>query len=806
LEGLFDVLAHEVLEQQPEDVRRFLVQTAALQDLTPGACNAVRAASDSAAMLAYLRRQELFIFEQGDGSLRYHPIFHRFLRQQASALEKQEAHRRAAAFFRREEQPARAVYHLLKARDFHAAGEVLETYGAALLSQGRLDTLAAYLDALPPEIFHAHPVLLCYLGDLARLHSRFQEALNWYQQAEAVWRARSHTEGVSRALRGQARVYLDTVNPSAAESLLEEALRLSDGIPDREARARLYELLAENKLNAGKIAEAEALRQQAALHREGPSDAQLLFRVLLRTGRLDEARRQLEAREASERTRPVHTPRAHRETPLLLSLIYAFQGEPALALEKALAGRERGVALESPFVTAVGHMRAGHARAMMGEYPQARRDFEAAIEISRTLSVPRLQVEAHWGLCRVYGYQGDLTEARRHAEEGIRIAAQAGDEWIASLIRLTMGAALTLAQHAEEARTWLQQAAQGFHACSDPFGADAARLWLALNWFAEGHTALLETRFPALLEDVRRNGYDFLFTRSTLLGLPDERRVVPLLLWARARTIEPHFIAQLLQQMGLAGIQFHPGYRLRVRTLGGFQVWRGAQPIRPEEWQRASARSLFQVLLTFRHQPLERDQICEYLWPGAEPRKASSNFKVALNALYKVLEPHRKPGQESSFVLREGSVYALRPGADLWLDAQAFLDAAQRGAQGDEAALEESVRLYQGEYLPEARYEPWAEAERKFLTAHFLRAADRLCAIYLERGQAGECLTLAQRILAQDNCWERAYRHLMRAHALLGDRGQVARIYRRCVETLRAELDVSPAAETEALYRHLMEG
>ena len=63
---------------------------------------------------------------------------------------------------------------------------------------------------------------------------------------------------MSRALRGQALIYLDTVRPAQAESLLEEALRLTDGAADREARARLLELLAENKLNMGQPAEAEA--------------------------------------------------------------------------------------------------------------------------------------------------------------------------------------------------------------------------------------------------------------------------------------------------------------------------------------------------------------------------------------------------------------------------------------------------------------------------------------------------------------------------------------------------------------------
>ncbi len=131
----------------------------------------------------------------------------------------------------------------------------MREYGRILLSSGRLDTLASYLDALPPETLHQSVSLLSFLGDLARLHSRFYEALGWYQEAEVLWRERGNLEGVGRALRGQARVYLDTVNPKRAEELLQQALRLSDGTADREAQARLYLLLAENKLNAGKVNE-----------------------------------------------------------------------------------------------------------------------------------------------------------------------------------------------------------------------------------------------------------------------------------------------------------------------------------------------------------------------------------------------------------------------------------------------------------------------------------------------------------------------------------------------------------------------
>jgi ATP/maltotriose-dependent transcriptional regulator MalT len=84
LDVLCDVLAREVFERQPADVRDFLLITATLRDLPPEACNALRRASDSAAMLACLKRQDLFVVETAEGALRYYHIFHNFLRQQSA--------------------------------------------------------------------------------------------------------------------------------------------------------------------------------------------------------------------------------------------------------------------------------------------------------------------------------------------------------------------------------------------------------------------------------------------------------------------------------------------------------------------------------------------------------------------------------------------------------------------------------------------------------------------------------------------------------------------------------------------------
>ncbi len=858
LESLFSILAEDVLGRQPEDVQEFLKRSATLLNLDPEACAALgpvaspspggiapirpAAAVTAAEMLAYLRREELFVVENAaTQTLRYQSVFQEFLRQRAAREECIGWHKQAASYYQGKSNPDAAIYHLLQAGDHASAAEQLVQHGAALLSAGRLDTLAAYLDTLPPLILAGYPILLTYLGDLARLHSRFQEALGWYQQAEALWRERGQLEGVARALRGQVRIYLDTVNPSRAEELLQASLRISDGISDRESQARLFELLAENKLNAGKVQEADQLRRQAeSLRLEGPSDTQLTMRVLLRTGRLAEARQRLEAQAEQERRQPIQTPRAHRETQLLLSIIYAFQGEARLAYEAALEGTRRGQALHSPFVTAVGHIRQGHALLLLPQTSgphaparpaEARQQFEKALELSQAIAIQRLRVEACWGLSRAYGYPalsaggevvpGDLNKALQMAQEAIAIASLAGDEWIASISRLTMGAAFVLAGRSETAVSWLEQAARGFQECSDPFGLSVSRLWLCLDLVNPASRVSGRER-PGLLKLLAetlavcsQQEYDFLFTRPTCLGPPDERLWVPMLVLARDEGLEPAFVDRVLHQLGLSGISQHPGYQLRVQTLGSFQVWLGPRPVPAGGWRREKARQLFQLLLTFRDSALEREQFCEYLWPEADPSAAQRNFKVSLNALFQVLDPNRPPGTESTFVRREGSMYSLRLHSDMVVDAAAFTQAcqdaekAQRQSPGQPlnnagiAACERAVALYQGEYLPEARYDTWAAAERERLAVLFLQTADLLCETYLAQKRYDEVIHLSQRILSFDNCWERAYRHLMQAYAALGDFGQAARAYQRCRKILQEELDVAPAPETQALYKQL---
>ncbi len=808
---LFQFLAQEVLAQQPEDVQAFLRETAVLREMTTPLCNQLRRRQDSQQMLRYLLEKGLFVVNLGNGYVRYHHLFRELLYSQLSTAEGDNLHQQAAAIYQQQGDGEEAIYHLLAAEAYEKAAVSLATLGRRMVRLGRLDTLANWISYLPPDILAHYPPLLTYLGDIARLHSRFDEALGWYQQAEQRSRAQGDRRSIGQALRGQARVYLDTVNPTKGEELLQEALRLSDGQDDRNSQARLLELLAENLLNQGRMREAENYQVQAReLRAQGPDQAELPVRLLLRTGRLAEARAMLEEQAKLEEQAPVLRPRAHRETLLLLSLILAYQGEAEAALHTAVAGTKRGQELNSQFITAVGHFRQGHAWLLHKNepgYEQARRCYQQGLALSEQLEVPRLKIEAFWGLCQAHGFPGDHQTALTYAQEGIALARLHGDEWVEMNIRLAMGATYTLMGMAQEANEWLAQAAAGFHDCSDTFGETAVRLWRCLLWHKTEDDTRLKRDLDDLLPLISRHQYEFLFCRRTLPGPPDPRALVPLLLFARENSQHAATAEAILTQLDLSHLELHPGFQLRIQTLGPFRIWQGGEELPSKAWRRKKARQLLQLLVTFRGTLLHRDQIAEMLWPELDPEAAVRDFKIAFSAMCSVLEPNRKRNAPSAFVMRDGSRYGLRQEADLWLDAIEFEQLIERGDQlyqkNREQAVgfyETAVTLYEGDYLQAYPYETWSHEERERLRARYLQTADRLAQWLADQAEWERVINLCQDILQQDDCWENAYRLLIQAHIQLGNRVQALRAYQRCETALQSGLGVTPAPATVQLY------
>ncbi len=250
---------------------------------------------------------------------------------------------------------------------------------------------------------------------------------------------------------------------------------------------------------------------------------------------------------------------------------------------------------------------------------------------------------------------------------------------------------------------------------------------------------------------------------------------------------------------------------LRIQTLGGFRVWRDGVEIDSTAWGREKALHLFQFFVTMRRQPLHKEQIIDRLWPELDAETGDRDFKVALNAVNKTIEPERAPRAEPRFIRRYGLAYGLNM-EEAWVDADAFeaqVAAGNRALPADvETAIgcyQAAVALYAGDYLPERRYEDWTSTERERLQVLALGTMTALAGLLVDRSPL-ESIRLARRALSIDPVWEDAYRILMKAYAVQGNRPLALRTYQQCVRALQQEFGVEPLPETQALHERIRRG
>ena len=229
---------------------------------------------------------------------------------------------------------------------------------------------------------------------------------------------------------------------------------------------------------------------------------------------------------------------------------------------------------------------------------------------------------------------------------------------------------------------------------------------------------------------------------------------------------------------------------LEVRLLGKFEVRVDGRPV---EMPLRAAQALLAYLLLNAGTDQRREQVAGLIWPDMTDAKAKDNLRHTLWVIRKALG-------NRDYLLADDLSVSFNTALDYWLDT-ALLDRkiADETSADDLIAL---VSAYGGGLLP-GFYDDWVALERERLQAVFERKMALLLEKLVEAQRWPEVLDWGQRWIALGHVPEPAYRALMSAQAGLGDMASVATIYQRCVEALRSELGVEPAAQTRALYVRL---
>jgi DNA-binding SARP family transcriptional activator len=811
LQDFFQYLVMEVFSKQPPMIQQFLEQTSIFEEIEEEICDEVIGLHGASGILEQLKDRNLFIQKVGMNHYRYHALFKEFLEnifQVNNPNHYAILHEKCARFYEKRQMWEEALHHYKKINHYQAIASILQENGLRLLESGKLASLHDQLTILPESEMESYYLLSYLKAEIHRYRSQYQEAEDYYERAFIGAEKKQDALGMSMALEGKAKIYLDTIQPHHAEKLLYEAIAYREKCQSSdEERGKLYQLLSENLLNLGKASEAEKwIQKTKAVHYDGNLEA----RLYLRTGRFKNAKKVLYKEELNG-TIVTSLPQAHRETDLLLSLIEAFTGEGVKAKELAQQAIQQGIGSKAPFVEACGWIRMGHAVQILNKYEThlAENCYQTALEIMDQLGVDRGKAEPLMGLCILYGTRGELERALEAGEKALQETEKVHDVWLSGLITLCMGITCIYNERLPKAFVYLEKTDSLFQQCEDFFGQMLSKFWLSYLFYLEKKQDVFKQSIDEFLTLLQIHEYEFFFHKRSVFSPRDLQVFVPLLLECMKAEIQTPFVTKTLQNLGVSTFDDHPGYSIRVQTLGQFRLWLGEKEVGEKEWQREKAKELFQLFITT-NEPIAKDEIMQILWPYQDKKSADRDFKVALNSLLQVLEPTRKARAAPFFINRDGMFYGLNPHAMIEVDTTHFQALIQDGLNesDDEKIiyfLERGLSFYQGDYLPDRRYDDWCISKRESLLVYFLRGAEKMAQLMVRRENYEASIYWCEKIIERDRTWEEAYRLLMYCYYRKNNRPQAMKWYQKCTEVLEEELGVTPLEPTKHMYQMIIE-
>ncbi|HVM25488.1 MAG TPA: hypothetical protein VM253_08830, partial [Candidatus Limnocylindrales bacterium] len=188
---LFDFLAEEVLDQQPEETRNFLLSTSILQQITPEVAERLAGVHDGRRELNDLEQRGLFTNRLDEIRYRYHNLFREFLERRLLAERTHEEvvglHIHAASYFETSEQWPEAIHHYLRAGLQRQAARLIAKYGEDVVAEGRLGLVDEWLQQLPDKAIRENARLSLLYGETCGIRGAWTDALEALERARAYF-------------------------------------------------------------------------------------------------------------------------------------------------------------------------------------------------------------------------------------------------------------------------------------------------------------------------------------------------------------------------------------------------------------------------------------------------------------------------------------------------------------------------------------------------------------------------------------------------------------------------------------------
>jgi len=816
----FAYLGHQVLDQQPEYVREFLLRTSLPDEFNAEFCEFVLSPfytgpQNWLALMGLIFEKNLFVLPLGEDGrwLRYHHLFREFLQTRLKEERPQEVSlllERMVTAYEKAGEWEKAYFTCKQLNDSEALAGVVEHSGTPML-QTALVTLEGWINGLPPSIVRIRPGLISLRGAILAMKGNLAEANDLLDNAIAIYQRKGDVGGIALALVRRANTLRLLGKYDASLKDIEQALQLAGS--DTELQPIYAEALRIKGLSLFRIGQSrrasEELEHSLSLYTELKEPGSIPM-LMAETAMVHSAVGEVESakslfQQALKFWQAEKNLYFQADTLNNLAVLYHQLGEYELASETYENGLEcarnsQNQRAESLILTGLGDL-----YSEIEEFEAAGQAYEQAEIIARGLTGFFLSNYLELMRANLVLLQGDSETASRILRAFRKQLKTNQSIYERGLWSFLEGRNNLLKHEAKKAISLLQEGKDCFIQDGRETESQWCMVWLVSAYHQMGQVENARSQFRELMA-VRNKPTHALLTAlcqgfpwlkglqsdpqigGSLAGLLDKSKKLSERIILVRRTLRRH--AQSIQL---------PAAGLSVRAFGRAEVSVNGRTLVMSDWRTKSVRDLFFYFL-FKQDAVTKEQIGEVLWPETtDPQALKWRFK---DEIYRL---RRAVGR--NVIVFDEVYYRFNRTLDYEYDVEAFESYLTRARKTRDLLkriewIQKAVDLVHGPYLNEVDA-VWAAEERERLGQAYVSALEDLAHLYLNANQLDQCLSICQTALKQEPYKEIIYQFEMRAYAAFGDRASIVRCYQACKAALKEGFGILPSQETEAIYRDL---
>lgn len=819
---VFDYLGEEVFEREVPETQDFLLQVSLLPHMTIDMAKALTGNSQAGQILSELNRCNRFTEQRFKDRLSYqlHPLFREFLLRRCKRKYSQTTldtlYRMAAALLRDEGDIEESAALLQNAEAWDQLIMLILNHAPTLLQYGRNQTLLEWLRSLPEEKISEMPWLEYWMG--TALTSLYPEAARrLLESAYHSFRSLKDAAGLFLSWAGVVQaIFFEMKEVIAFDpwiKVIDDLMTEYREFPGKEIEGQVVvSMLIALQHRQMQHPHINAWIDRALLLLSGPLNFNMKVSLItsivpyyLFIGDYNQAEKAMDLLGPGSFSAYMESqgPLATINLSSLMAFYYCNIGEHDKCMDIVSRGlefsRKTGTPIFIPLILFYGIWSA----LIHEQYSTARALFEenaAAIAMAGPLQLGAVDFVRSLQALELK----DLGQAETYAVSSLEYSLNAGVQFGIILSRLLNARIMHELERYEESANHLQE-------------AGSLSELTRTNHFMF-HAFMLDARFKLDrgFEEAGLLSLGKALALGKKIGLyhnviDSRSNIARLCAVALEHDIEEGYVGEYIKKRSLipdtppVHLENWP-WLVKIFTLGRFSIVKQGNPIRFQTKAQKKPMEMIKVIIALGGRNVNKEEVCDILWPDAEGDKADQAFATTLHRLRNLLD------NDLAVQIQDGKLN-LNP-ACCWVDCWSFerlLSKADETTAGSDPGksielIEKSLSLYKGAFLSGDESAPWSVSRRERLRSKFLLSVNRLTNELESKDQWENAVTYYQHSLDVEDLSEETYQRLMQCLQHLGRKSEAISVYKRCRATLHAALGLTPSADTQTIYQSLVDG